>query len=359
MQVGPVVLTFLITVLLLLTLRPLASAVGLVDLPGGRKTHGAPVPLIGGICMSIGLGFGAALIDHPPSWNAVLLGIYGLVVVGTIDDRFDLPPYVRLVAQSGMALFVIYGAGIQVASLGSPLFFAAPLGWLSVPFTLLFIMTLINAFNFTDGLDGLTGGLALISLISMAILGAGSDVFPLILLLIAALVGFLAFNFPLRSIQPVRTFMGDAGSTFVGLCIACIGIVLSQGAAETTRTPVMGLWLVAIPVFELFCSILRRTREGKSPLEPDHGHLHHVLVAAGLSRRATLVAILALACVCAAVGIVGSALRISDGVMLIVWFAAGTVYYRLLRRSAAVTELVQSLRVLHARLKVGAAQPQP
>src|SRR5262249_5431860 len=154
-----------------LILRPLATAVGLVDVPGGRKTHDVPVPVIGGVCMSIGLGFGAALLEHPLFWNPMLLGIYVLVVVGTIDDRFDLPPNVRFVAQACAALLVVYGAGIRVTSLGAPLFFDAPLGLMSVPFTLVFIMTLINAFNFADGIDGLAGGLALISLISMAILG--------------------------------------------------------------------------------------------------------------------------------------------------------------------------------------------
>jgi UDP-GlcNAc:undecaprenyl-phosphate GlcNAc-1-phosphate transferase len=346
----------------LLILRPVATAVGLVDVPGGRKNHDVPVPVIGGVCMSIGLGFGAALFQHPASWDAILLGVYLLVVVGTIDDRFDLPPNVRFVTQACAALLVVYAAGIRVTSLGSPLFFPAPLGAFSVPFTLVFIMTLINAFNFSDGIDGLAGGLALIALLSMAALGVGTEIFPLIVLLTAAVAAFLVSNFPLRYVQSIRTFMGDAGSTFLGLTVAAIGVALSQGA-PTERSPVIGLWLVAVPVFELFCSIVRRVRDGKSPLEPDHGHLHHVLIARGLSRAATLVSILALASLCAGIGVAASVLRVSDGVMLIAWLASGTAYYQLLRRPEVLDGLllvrpaVARSRAGLARSKVQSAQP--
>lgn len=252
MHVGIMVaVTFMVTLVFLLILRPVACTVGLVDVPGGRKTHDATVPLIGGICMSLGIGFGAALFEHPSSWNPMLLGIYLLVVVGTIDDRFDLPPNVRLVAQMCAALLVIYGAEIRITSLGSPLFFAASLGPLSVPFTLLFIMALINAFNFADGIDGSAAGLALIALTSMALLAGGSEVLPLILLLMAAVGAFLVSNLPLRLVQPIRTFMGDAGSTFLGLSIATAGVWWSQDAAWQ-RSPVTGLWLVAVPVLTCF-----------------------------------------------------------------------------------------------------------
>ena len=254
------------------------------------------------------------------------------------------------------ALLVVYGAGIKVTSLGEPLFFAAPLGAFSVPFTLVFIVTLINAFNFSDGIDGLAGGLAMISLVSMAILGTASDVFPLILLLAAAVAAFLVSNFPLRCVQPIRTFMGDAGSTFLGLSIAVVGVALSQGAGPE-RSPVIGLWLVAVPVFDLFCSIIRRVREGKSPLAPDHGHLHHVLIAGGLSRSATLAVILTLAAACAAIGTAGSVLRLPDGVMLMAWFAAATAYYQLLRRPAPLLDVVLLLQSSLARSKVQSAQP--
>jgi UDP-GlcNAc:undecaprenyl-phosphate/decaprenyl-phosphate GlcNAc-1-phosphate transferase len=343
MMLAAVFLTFVVTVVFMFVLRPVATAVGLVDVPGGRKRHGTPVPLIGGVCMSVGLGFGTSLIPHPNFWNPAILGIYLLVVVGTVDDRFDLPPNVRLIAQSCSALLVVFASGITATSLGSPLFFEAQLGIMSVPFTLLFILTLINAFNLTDGIDGLAGGLALISLTAMAIVGVHSDVFGLVLLLIAVVGAFLLFNAPLPFVRPVRTFMGDAGSTFLGMSIAAVGIWLSQGVTPRV-SPVLGLWFIAVPVFDLFSTIIRRVLEGKSPLAPDHGHLHHVLTDAGLSRGSTLIWMLFVAAACATIGIFGDAFELPDGVMLIGWFVAGTAYYHMLRHPRIVVDSFAAVR---------------
>lgn len=344
----------MVTLVLLHLLRPLAAAAGFVDLPGGRKTHEGPVPLIGGICMSLGLGFGAAFSPHPAYWDPALIGLYLLVVVGTIDDLVEIRASVRLAAQCCAALVVVFASGVQVTSLGSPVFFLAPLGIMSLPFTLLFIMTLTNAFNMVDGTDGLAGGIALVSLLSMAIVGIGTDVFWLILLLVAVVSAFLLLNLPLRFIRPFRTFMGDAGSTFLGLATGTVGICLSQGPVPRL-SPVIGLWLVTVPVFELFCSIIRRVRDGASPLAPDHGHLHHLLLARGLSRGATLALMLVLATAGAAFGIAGHVLGVPDGLMLIVWFGSGIAYFRMLRRPATLDALLArtGVRAVESAITIG------
>src|SRR5262245_53694114 len=131
MTLVAVFVAFVVTVVFVFALRPLAIAVGLVDVPGGRKRHDVPVPIIGGIAMSIGLGFGTSLVDHPSFWDPTLLGVYLLVVVGTIDDRFDLPANVRLIAQTCAALLVALASDIQVHQLGAPLFFELGVGALS------------------------------------------------------------------------------------------------------------------------------------------------------------------------------------------------------------------------------------
>jgi UDP-GlcNAc:undecaprenyl-phosphate GlcNAc-1-phosphate transferase len=335
-------LIFIVTLVFLFVLRPLAVAVGLVDVPGGRKRHGMPVPLIGGVCMSIGVGFGATLIEHPALWNPALLAVYVLVVVGTIDDRFELPPNVRLIAHTCAALLVVFGSGVTVVHLGAP-FIDLPLGVLAVPFTLLFIVALINAFNIIDGLDGLAGGIALLSLGSMAIISVGTDMFPLIMTLIGAVLAFLLFNFPFGFNSNVRTFMGDAGSTFLGLSIAVIGITLSQAPADRI-SPVVGLWLIAVPVFDFFSTIIRRLMDGRSPFAPDHEHLHHVLTDNGLSHRATLGWMLFLAAVFALVGILSDLFLVPDGPMLLLWFLAGTTYYQMLRRPRMVVAFMTTIR---------------
>ena len=345
-------LSFVVTVVFMFALRPVAIAIGLVDVPGGRKRHDVPVPVIGGIAMSIGLGVGTSLVSRPESWTPTVLGIYLLVVVGTIDDRFDLPANVRLIAQSCAALLVVLASGVVISSLGAPLFFPVGLSIFALPFTVLFVITVVNAFNLIDGIDGLAGGLALLSLVSLAVIGIGTPFFALTLVCASVVAGFLLFNFPLRVNRPVRTFMGDAGSTSLGLVIATLGILLSQG--PTARiTPVTGLWIVAVPVFDLFSAIVRRLLAGKSPFAPDHSHLHHVLAERGLSRRRTLTVLLSMATVLALVGVAGDMLAVPDGVMLPLWLTAGVLYYQLMRYPGPLVRFAH--RFLPAEPEVSAA----
>jgi UDP-GlcNAc:undecaprenyl-phosphate GlcNAc-1-phosphate transferase len=342
MTIAILLLSFVVTIVFLFAFRPVAGAIGLVDVPGGRKRHEGPVPLIGGIAMSAGLGFATSLIEHPEFWNPALLGIYLLVIVGTIDDRFDLPPNVRLIAQTCAALLVVFASRLVVVSVGSPLFFSLPLGPFGVPFTVLFIVTLINAFNVIDGIDGLAGGLALLSLGAMAIIGANTPVFTLIAIVLSVIAAFLIFNLPLGFNRSVRTFMGDAGSTALGLTVASVGIFLSQGISPRI-SPVIGLWLIAVPVFDLFSSVVRRLVDRRSPFAPDHEHLHHVLPENGLSRRGTLCLMLSIAFILAAIGIAGDALAIPDGVMMVGWLAAGTLYYQMMRHPSAVVAAITNV----------------
>jgi UDP-GlcNAc:undecaprenyl-phosphate GlcNAc-1-phosphate transferase len=336
-------LSFIVTVVFMFALRPVAVAVGLVDIPGGRKRHDGPVPIVGGIAMSIGLAFGTALSAHPQFWNPTLLGIFLLVVVGTIDDRFDLPANVRLIAQSGAALLVVLGANLLVSSIGEPLFFEVRLGPFALPFTVLFVITMVNAFNLIDGIDGLAGALALLTFLALTIVGVGAPVFPMIAVTAAVVAAYLLFNLPLGFNRPVRAFMGDAGSTFLGLLIAAVGVHLSQGA-EAKLSPVIGLWFVAVPVFDLFSTIFRRLAERKSPFAPDHEHLHHVLVEHGLSRTETFVCVLALAVCFAAVGILGHVFVIPDGMMFMLWFAGGVVYYQMMRYPGLIVASIRAVR---------------
>jgi UDP-GlcNAc:undecaprenyl-phosphate GlcNAc-1-phosphate transferase len=343
MAVIAALLAFVVTILFMLP-AACGAAVGLVDMPGGRKRHGTPVPLIGGIAMSIGLGMGASLTGHAEFWNPLLLAIFLLVAVGTVDDRFELPASVRLIAQTCAALLVVFGANIIVVDLGSPFFFDLRLGAFAVPFSLLFMITIVNAFNVVDGMDGLAGGLSFLSLIALAIIGVGTQVFVLAVLLATVVAAFLLFNLPLGDVnRPVRSFMGDAGSTFIGLSIAAIGISLTQSAVARV-SPAIGLWLVAVPVFDLFSATIRRVMERRSPFAPDHEHLHHVLAMNGLSNRITLALMLGLAAVFAAIGIAGDLLHVPDGIMVIAWFAALTFYYQTMRRPAYVKKFVEAFR---------------
>ncbi len=166
------VLALVVTVVFVLALRPVALEIGLADEPGGRKKHASRVPLIGGVAMALGLAFGSSLVSEPEFWGAAALGIWLLVAVGVIDDRFELPPAVRLLTQAIAAMLVVFGADLVAWELGEPVFFPVSTGPFGPPFTVLLIMTVVNGFNLIDGIDGLAGGVALVSL-AAAFAGCG------------------------------------------------------------------------------------------------------------------------------------------------------------------------------------------
>jgi UDP-GlcNAc:undecaprenyl-phosphate GlcNAc-1-phosphate transferase len=234
-------------------------------------------------------------------------GMYLLVVsafmvsIGALDDRFDLPPRVRLFAHLTAAVTLLYGSGYVVASLGDLLGMGElTLGWATVPFTVLSVIALINAFNMLDGLDGLAGSsgmVALGGLMIVACIGGSPGTVIVAGSMLGAVVAFLMFNLPTRLNRPVRTFMGDAGSTLLGFVLAGLSLTLVQ-PTTIDLAPVVVLWLMPIPIFELFTSTARRILHGMSPTQADTGHFHHVLVRSGLSVRAvcTLYLVVSLAC---------------------------------------------------------------
>jgi acyl-CoA synthetase (AMP-forming)/AMP-acid ligase II len=158
-------------------------------------------------------------------------------------------------------------------------------------------------------------------------------------------VFFLAVN------RPVRSFMGDAGSTFLGVGIASIGMAMSQG--ETPEfSPAVGLWLVAVPTFDLFSAAIRRVMERKSPFAPDHEHLHHVLMVNGMSSKRTLTFMLFWGVAFAMVGIGGHVFHVADGVMVILWLAALVFYYQMMRRPDLIVQLLSEVEARVAQRRI-------
>jgi UDP-GlcNAc:undecaprenyl-phosphate GlcNAc-1-phosphate transferase len=160
----------------------------------------------------------------------------------------------------------------------------------------------------------------------MAIVSIGSDVLGLVLLLMAVVIGFLICNISVRPNRQAKCFMGDAGSTFLGFAVVWLGISLSQGESAL-MSAVTGLWLVAVPIYDVVTSTLRRIVKGESPFKPDRDHFHHVLMRQGLSARATLLAILTLSCITAFVGLIGEVFNVPDAIMFLLWVTFGAVYF--------------------------------
>jgi UDP-GlcNAc:undecaprenyl-phosphate GlcNAc-1-phosphate transferase len=347
--IGPAAASFSLCLLAMFALRPLAIAVNLIDRPGGRKSHVGEVPVVGGLGMLLGMVLGMGLVPLPDSTVGALLAACAiLVTVGLIDDRFGLSPWTRLPVQVAATVVLIVGTQAVVVTLGAP--FGEEIrvgGALSFAFTALITVAAINAFNMLDGMDGLAGALAMVALASLAILAHDGGVAAALLasmVIMGAVAAFLVSNLPISLNRDVRCFMGDSGSTLLGFCVAWLCIVVSQGPVPAAR-PITMLWIVALPLFELVWTVIRRTIRGISPFKPDNGHLHHLVLQAGFGVRGAFVLFVVLAALLASFGIAVDRLGMPDSWSFILLIVAGVLIVRLLYRVDLVWKLVpQSLR---------------
>jgi UDP-GlcNAc:undecaprenyl-phosphate GlcNAc-1-phosphate transferase len=285
-------ITCLATVLLVEFLRGVAPALSLIDRPGGRKRHCAPTPLIGGVAMALALGICWVLTPAlRPHW-AIWVGFFTLVTLGLIDDRTPLSPRLKLGVQALAGLLVVSYGGLSLPDLGQ----LAPgwepqLGWFATPLAVFAILSVINGINMSDGVDGLAGSLSLNAVLALGVaaaLAGGVREGAVVLVLGAALVGFLFFNLPLPGGRSARVFMGDAGSLAIGFLIACFALWFTD--PDGLRVPhAVALWACAVPLLDGLIVIIRRLMLGGALTQPGRDHLHHLLLARGLSVQMVLV----------------------------------------------------------------------
>jgi UDP-GlcNAc:undecaprenyl-phosphate/decaprenyl-phosphate GlcNAc-1-phosphate transferase len=324
-------LPLLVTILFMFALRPVARGMGLIDRPGGRKMHVGEVPVIGGLAMTGGLAVGSLYAHSAIQGFPFFLTALGLlVVVGALDDRYDLPPSVRFLAQICATLLMVAGADVYTHDLGRVFFGGlVNLSWFAIPFTVLIVLTAINALNMFDGSDGVAGIQALVALVFLTFAcvmsGALSHV-PLLAGLGGSILGFLMFNWPSQRTRNVRAFMGDAGSTMLGFSLAWVSIELSQEPLRAI-SPVVILWIFALPIFDLFSSMIRRITQGQSPFHGDSEHLHHVLKRFGFSSRKVAQLVLLFSAIFAAIGVGGFLQGLHDGWSFVAWLMAGVVFH--------------------------------
>lgn len=301
-----------VTAAALWMLRPVAFRWNLVDVPHGRKTHASPTPYIGGIAILMGVGavaVGAASMDLGAHLGFAL-GCVLLGVVGLLDDKYDIRWYWRVLLQMAATLSMVYIDGIRVEQLGPALGLGETnLGVLSVPITVVATVGLINAVNMADGIDGAAGCLvatALALLAGAAWYSGNAPVAQSAVLLLGAVVAFLAYNMRFPWQPRARCFLGNAGSAFLGFAMAWLVFRLTQNAYHPV-SPVLALWFLPIPVMDTLVLMVRRIRTGRSPFDADRNHIHHLIEEAGVgpTRASVLLALVSLACGLAA----GQALR--------------------------------------------------
>jgi len=291
----PLAIAFFVSVLSAAAFTPLvirgAQRWHLLDAPDDtRHLHDRPVPRLGGVAIFIAtmLGIASTLVFSPasetltPAWHqfvlAIVLGGTVLFGAGLVDDIRRIRPVAKIVVQCVAALIVAkLGFRIEILGIGSSVLH---LGWISVPLTVLWIVAVTNAFNLIDGLDGLATGIAFVALSTVfaasTVLG-NLEVSIVSLVLIGALIGFARYNF-----SPARIFLGDSGSLFIGFMLA----VLSMHGSIKSATAVLvaiPLFALAVPLLDVSVSILRRWLRGVPIFSPDARHIHHRLLALGLT----------------------------------------------------------------------------
>jgi UDP-GlcNAc:undecaprenyl-phosphate GlcNAc-1-phosphate transferase len=289
---GNLFFSFVASLVICMALIPvLAASAGrlrFIDLPNDRKVHVTPTAKIGGLAFAAGT-FVATLLwaPHDPIVISSLVGAIVILLFGAWDDRAELPYQAKFLGQVLAAGIVVWFGGVGIDHL--PLLPDVEMpAWTSVLISLVFIVAVTNAINLADGLDGLAGGLTLLSFTGMACLAylAGDHIVLLMMVsILGGLLGFLRFN-----TYPARVFMGDAGSQFLGFYLAVTAIVLTD-PLRGPYPPSLGLFLLGLPMLDTVGVMCQRLREGRLPFVADKNHLHHKLLAMGLSHRQAVLAI--------------------------------------------------------------------
>ena len=309
----PAIAAFVAAAVLSLVLTPLvrqlAHRADAIDHPDPRRVNTTPIPRGGGVAVAVSfLVVGGVLLlldatvdlwpprDAPAArgLNALAVGGVAAVVIGLIDDRFDLRARWQLGGQILVALIPVV-MGISVGIIANPLGTGSIRleGVFGALFVVVWIVGMINSVNFIDGLDGLSAGVAFIASVTLAIIsffavGQEPVVGLLCLTLAGSLLGFLRWNF-----HPASVFIGTSGVMFVGYTLALLSIL---GNAKVA----VALLVLGVPIIDAFYTIVRRVRAGRSPFSPDRGHIHHRLLDIGLSHTQTVLVIYA---ICSGLGL--------------------------------------------------------
>lgn len=281
---GLAVLVFVVTAVIVDVMIILATRFRLVDLPNRRSAHALPTARGGGVAIAVTATVASlvAVLRWPEFAVRIILGMIvpSVVIagVGMVDDIRPLRPSLRLLVQVvvAAAMTAVLGPLRVIALPGVPPITFGPLAW---PLTILWVVGLINAFNFMDGADGMAGLAAVVAGVWIAVIAHQAGALaPMLIASFAAAAagGFLVFNW-----QPARVFMGDVGSGFLGAVFAGIPLLVRDALTPQTFLPMaMCLWPY---IYDPLMSVIRRAWNGHNPLEPHREFLFHRLVRSGVS----------------------------------------------------------------------------
>lgn len=318
--VGPLLLAFLLAFMGTPLVRKLAIKVKAIDRPDARKVHNGLMPRLGGLAICLGFWVTILLTQElSREMLGVLLGGLLIVLLGILDDTRGLSPRIKLLGQVLAACVVLYG-GVRVEFITSPIAGIIDLKYFSYFITVVWIIGVTNAVNLIDGLDGLAAGVSAIAAVTLgivSILEGYQEVAALAFILATSTLGFLKYNF-----HPAKLFMGDTGSMFLGFNLATIAIIgLTKSA--TVISLFLPIVILGIPIADTFFAIIRRYFNGKPIFSPDKDHLHHRLLALGLSHKHTVLAIYGVSIILGASAVLTAMLTTPQGVIVMLITTVG------------------------------------
>jgi UDP-GlcNAc:undecaprenyl-phosphate GlcNAc-1-phosphate transferase len=313
-----------------------ASGLGLIDVPGGRKEHSRPVPLVGGLAIFVGLLAAAFAVGLASSAAYFLLTLSIIIAVGLWDDVREISPRLKFVIQIVAAALMIWGAQVELRSVGDLLGWR-PIGLslLAVPLTVFAVVGVVNAVNMMDGLDGLAGSVAFVAFAWYALVAAQSGLdapFKTALIFCGAIAGFLLFNLRFPWQKQARVFLGDAGSLMIGFALGWFAIDLTQGEGRTFP-PIAALWVLLLPLADCVSLMTRRVGAKKSPFVADRRHIHHYLLARGLSHGTTLAVLIGLSVVFGSIGYLGWRAGVGEAFLFWPFFFGYFSYHAWIKRA--------------------------
>ena len=289
---------FVLACLVAVVLTPLVRRFALKrrlfdDHVSARKIHGRPIPRLGGLAIAGGFfapllallieasGVGGQFYASSRRATAFLLGGAAICVLGLFDDIRGSGAGKKFLVQFGIA-GALYYAGFKIDLLSLPLIGTVHLGALSLVFTLLWIVGVVNAMNLIDGLDGLAAGVGLFGVATTFVMAASRGD-PIMMLFMAclggSLLGFLVYNF-----NPASIFMGDTGSMFIGYVLA-VGSVQTSQKSSTAVAILIPIVALGLPIADTLLSMIRRAVRHRPLFSADRGHIHHKLIDLGMTQK--------------------------------------------------------------------------
>jgi UDP-GlcNAc:undecaprenyl-phosphate GlcNAc-1-phosphate transferase len=330
------ILSMLCGTLLTPLVRRLAHRFGVLDhARSSRKIHGQPIPRLGGIAIVvsfyvplIGLflfhgGVGTFFLSEPEHVIGLFAGGIAIAALGLYDDLRGANATKKFVVQFAVAL-LLYKLGFRFDVIANPFGEPIALGWLNLPLTLLWIAGVINAMNLIDGLDGLAGGVALVAVVTTFLVSLQRG-HPLMMLFSAALagsiVGFLFYNF-----NPASIFMGDTGSMFLGFVLAATAMQTNQKASTAVAILIPAIAL-GLPIMDTLLAMARRAVRGRPLFQPDKEHIHHKLMARGLSHRQAVLVLYGFCVLLGAIALVLTYANSGQAALLLLVLAAVAITF--------------------------------